>query len=453
MRAATSHRGRGAGGRPGPARPRGARRRRGSADRRGARRGAGRSSRVITSALTSRTGVTARRAQAVNTGSPGLCPAACSAHTADHFMGLPSESCFGASASRTTSGPPIRSIAARRRAWARAGEVPPPAGCAPPSAAGASPSAAGASPSAAGASAGCGASSCWRSSESLAKKARRCFWAAFGRRRGRCWRPRRLSAGGPDGRACCPSAGAPAAAASAGGASVAGTSDGISEGASTAGSSAGGASGTAAAGAASRRRAAPPRRQEPAAGGASGVGGLGGRSLGAAARAAGLRSGGLGRRSLGGRRLRSGGLGGRSLGGRRLRSGGLGRRSLGGRRLRSGGLGGGRLRWRCLLSGGLGSGVRRRCLRRRGVLEWPPQGVPPERRPRPAARPARLPSATRRPGPHRSAFPPEGWPGDRPTGFQAPRCVRWEQACRTRLFTLVPERLGRSAGTGQSVIA
>ena len=71
--------------------------------------------------LISRTGVTARRAQAVNVGSPAGRPWAASQQTADHFIVWPSGRCLGASASRTDSSPPTRSTAARTRAWARPG--------------------------------------------------------------------------------------------------------------------------------------------------------------------------------------------------------------------------------------------------------------------------------------------------------------------------------------------
>ena len=83
-------------------------------------------------ALTSRTGVAASRTQAVKIGSPGLMPWACSAHTDDHFMVSPSSRRLGCSASRTASAPPTRSMAATRRACARAerdGDVAGAAGC------------------------------------------------------------------------------------------------------------------------------------------------------------------------------------------------------------------------------------------------------------------------------------------------------------------------------------
>ena len=120
--------------------------------------------RGLTIALTSRTGVAARRTQAVKIGSPGLTPSACSAHTDDHFMVSPSSRRLGCSASRTASAPPTRSIAATSRACARAerlGEVAGGVaaagccgwGCGWASAAGASPSVA---PSAGASAAGCG---------------------------------------------------------------------------------------------------------------------------------------------------------------------------------------------------------------------------------------------------------------------------------------------------------
>ena len=62
----------------------------------------------------------ASRTHAVKTGSPALWPCAASAHTDDHFIVSPSSRRLGWSASRTASGPPTRSIAATRRACARA---------------------------------------------------------------------------------------------------------------------------------------------------------------------------------------------------------------------------------------------------------------------------------------------------------------------------------------------
>ena len=111
-------------------RRRGSRRRRRRPGRRGRRRARGRprslAPRGLTIALTSRTGVAARRTQAVKIGSPGLTPCACSQQTEDHFMVSPSSRRLGLSASSTASWPPTRSIAATRRACARAerlGEV------------------------------------------------------------------------------------------------------------------------------------------------------------------------------------------------------------------------------------------------------------------------------------------------------------------------------------------
>ena len=165
-------------------------------------------------ALTSRTGVAARRTQAVKIGSPGLTPWACSAHTEDHFIVSPSSRRLGCRASRTASAPPTRSIAATRRAWARAdrdGEVAGAACCCggwggsrlrgrSGLAFGSGRSLPAGSASTSGSTASTAACSCLRSSLSFAKNVRRCRSAAVSRRRRRgrcCCRPARC---------CCRSA-------------------------------------------------------------------------------------------------------------------------------------------------------------------------------------------------------------------------------------------------------
>ena len=65
--------------------------------------------------LIAETGVAARRTHAPKTGSPGFRPLHASAQTVAHFSGWPFSSRLGARASRRTSSPPARSIAAISR--------------------------------------------------------------------------------------------------------------------------------------------------------------------------------------------------------------------------------------------------------------------------------------------------------------------------------------------------